>query len=153
MVSFAKARAAGVPIWHGTLAAGDMLYLPPGVMRVEKVMGDDVIGIRMSLIHTKEPNAIEELHLANAELLTMGRQNMLVNGLLGLKESAASKRRPHEGEWSAEGSPFEQDGSATRAAETHGGARPEAEQQRKPGCAAGGWSRAYQLMHTCGRRR
>lgn len=90
-----RAASEGVHIWAGSVGPSDLMFLPPGVVRVEKYSGgEDSVGLRMSFYHDAEPDAAEILRIAKADLLMMGKQNVLLNAILSLKETAAASPRP-----------------------------------------------------------
>lgn len=86
-----QAASEGVQFWAGSAGPGDLMFLPPGVVRVEKYSGgEDSVGLRMSFYHNSEPDGADILRIAKADLLMMGKQNQLVNAMLEVKEAQSS---------------------------------------------------------------
>ena len=92
-----------VGIFRNTLGPGDMLYTPPGWIKLE--MGnEDSIVVRMTLIPRNSMSAfISDLRIAVADLLGQGRRNALLDFMLQvalkqfeLREAEAKKRSEEE---------------------------------------------------------
>ena len=82
----AGAIEAGVQIWSATVGPQELFYLPSGFVKVDRALGQEASGFRLSWPFKEEPMVLPEMRAIVADLLTMGKRNALVDALVDIKQ-------------------------------------------------------------------